>query len=210
MTLRPGSTALVLSLLLAPLAGCLRASESSNQYVGAGKCKLCHLSESKGSPYGNWLKQAHRKAYDDLASHDAQKIARQRNIADPQKDEACLSCHVTAAGVPAEMKGKKFDQTQGVQCESCHGPGGNHARTRMEEEEVEGGKVVPIPSGEIIAVTPTATCLQCHNDKSPTYKPFDYAKFLKQIAHLDPRRNHPPDYLDRLGAEGGAKAGEKK
>ena len=30
------------------------------------------------------------------------------------------------------------------------------------------------------------TCIQCHNDKSPTYKEFDYKKFYAKIAHPIP------------------------
>jgi hypothetical protein len=181
----------------------LPAGEGANQYVGAEKCKNCHNAASKGDPYGVWMKSLHFKAYETLAGDKAKGIAKDKGIADPQKDKNCVMCHVTAYEVPAAQKGKKFDQTQGVQCETCHGPGGNHVKARLDAEEEAGDKVVQLPKGEIVHVPAAETCKQCHNEKSPTYKPFDFAGFAKKIAHLDPRRNHPADYLDKLGAEAG-------
>lgn len=179
------------------------AAEGDNQYVGAEKCKSCHNAASKGDPYGAWLKSEHHKAYETLAGDKAKAQAKEKGIADPQKDKACVACHVTAYEVPAALKGKKFDQTQSVQCESCHGPGGNHAKARLAAEDEAPEKVVQLPKGEIVQVPPPETCKQCHNEKSPNYKPFDYTAYVKKIAHLDPRRNHPADYLDKLGAEPG-------
>ena len=177
------------------------SAEGDNQYVGSDKCKLCHNAASKGDPYGVWLKEGHHKAYETLAGEEAKKIAKDKNIADPQKDKTCLVCHETAYEAPAALKGKKFDATQGVQCESCHGPGGNHVKARQAAEEDESGKVIQIGKGEIVHFPPPETCKQCHNEKSPNYKPFDYTAFVKKIAHLDPRRNHPADFLDKLEAE---------
>jgi hypothetical protein len=170
-----------------------------NQYVGSDKCKNCHAAAAKGDPYSKWQKSEHRKAFESLAGDEAKKFAKEKNIADPQKDKACVICHVTALDVPAAQKSKKFDQTQGVQCESCHGPGGNHVKARMEAEDA-GDKVVQLPKGEMQGWPGPAVCKGCHNEKSPTYKAFNYVEFLKKIAHPDPRRNHPADYIEK-GAE---------
>src|SRR5262249_28854775 len=41
----------------------------------------------------------------------------------PDKEPLCLKCH--AMNVPPELQGPKFDATEGVGCESCHGPAGS-------------------------------------------------------------------------------------
>jgi hypothetical protein len=176
---------------------CVMGADEPNKYYGAEKCKNCHASAAKGNPYEVWSKMKHAQAYATLASPEAKKIAAERKIDDPQKSDACLVCHVTAFGVPAEQKHKKFDQTLGVQCESCHGPGGKHVPARLAAEGDE-TKVQQIGKDEIIHDVTIETCKKCHNEKSPSYKPFCFRKAAKAIAHLDPRRNHPADFFDKL------------
>jgi hypothetical protein len=173
-------------------------------YEGAEKCKTCHSAAAKGEPYKVWAKQKHRQAYASLASDEAKKIGKEKGIDDPQKSEKCLKCHETAFGVPAAEKGKKFDETLGVQCETCHGAGGKHVAARLKEEDEEEGepKLKDISAkGEITHLPGPDVCEKCHNKESPTYKPFDYVKFVKEIAHIDPRRKHAADWIDKLPEE---------
>lgn len=175
------------------------ATAGESKYVGVEKCKSCHASATKGDQHGAWLKMKHAQAFGTLASAEAKKIAAEKKIDDPQKSDACLPCHVTAFGVPAEQKHKKFDQTQGVQCESCHGPGGNHVAARLAAEGGDETKVQAIGKDEIIHDVAAEVCKKCHNEKSPTFKPpFCFRKAAKATAHLDPRRNHPADFYDKL------------
>lgn len=196
-----GCAGLVAVALLALGTRSLCAADEANQYVGAEKCKNCHAAASKGDPYGQWMKTKHAKAFATLASDEAKKVAKEKGVADPQKDKACLQCHVTAFDAPAAMKGKKFDPALGVQCETCHGPSGKHVKARMDAEDQPEDKVLELPKGEHTETPTPATCIKCHNEKSPSYKPFDFKKFVKEIVHLDPRRKHPADYLDKLGDE---------
>ena len=66
---------------------------------------------------------------------------------------------------------------------------------------IEDDKVVEIGKDEILAKVTSETCRKCHNKDAPNHKPFAFNKFLKQIAHLDPRKKRPADYLDTLPAE---------
>ena len=181
-------------------SGSVSLADGDAIYVGAEKCKNCHSSPKKGDPYGMWMKEKHSKAYTVLASDEAKKLGATKNIAEPQKSDDCLKCHVAAVGVAAEKKHKKFDPTQGVQCESCHGPGSKHVEARLKADEVEDdSKPVAIGKDEIIGSPTAETCRKCHNKQdSPNYKPFAFKKYFKQIAHLDPRKGRPADYIDKL------------
>ena len=44
------------------LEGKARAEE--HKYIGVSKCKICHMSESKGSQHKVWLDSKHAKAYE--------------------------------------------------------------------------------------------------------------------------------------------------
>src|SRR6266478_1174570 len=48
------------------------------------------------------------------------KIARELKLTKAEASERCLTCH--AVNVPAAARGPKFDITDGVFCDACHGP----------------------------------------------------------------------------------------
>jgi hypothetical protein len=179
-----------LLVVLGGLSGA-RGADDANRYVGAAECKNCHSAAAKGDPYGGWAKMKHAAAYRTLASAAARKIGAAKKIDNPQQSAECLRCHVTAYGLPPAQKHRRFSETQGVQCESCHGPGGRHTEARL-------AKVQPFEKDELAHEPAQATCRQCHNEQSPAYKPFCFKKAAKEIAHLDPRRNHPADYFEKL------------
>lgn len=181
------------------------ASETTarNRYIGAKACMNCHKDEAKGDQYHKWAdrKGGHAHAYTRLASPEAKAVAAKAGIEDPQKSEKCLQCHVTAFGEKKRLIKKGFDMTLGVQCESCHGPGEQHAKIRFKE--ASSGKANPeeytkIPADEIISATPASTCLECHNEKSPTYQPFCFKKRRAEIAHLNPLKKRTPEEMKAL------------
>ncbi len=170
------------------------AAAPSAKYIGAEKCKNCHSSDASGNQYGAWMKSEHAKAFEKLGSDEAKKLAKEKGIDDPQKSDKCIKCHTTAFGVAADMIKKGFDAKAGVQCESCHGPAEQHMKARFAAASQAGAdaNAAPqkVPEGEIISKIDQTTCLKCHNDESPTFKPFCFYERRAKIAHLDPRKTH--------------------
>ncbi|MFN0008678.1 MAG: multiheme c-type cytochrome [Planctomycetota bacterium] len=166
------------------------AKASASKYIGAEKCKNCHQNEASGDQYGHWMKSGHAKAFETLASPEAKEIAKAKGIEDPQKSDQCLKCHQTAFGVAAEEIKKGFDAKKGVQCESCHGPGEAHLKARFAAAAKGGGDASvrqTVEAGEIQSNVEAATCLGCHNEESPTFKPFCIHERAARITHMDPR-----------------------
>ena len=167
-----------------------------NRYIGAEKCKSCHMSEASGNQYAAWQKMDHAKAFASLASDKAKELAKSKGVDDPQKSDACLKCHVTAFGLPADQIQKALDSKLGVQCESCHGPGEQHFKARMaaaaKEGDDEKASAGPqkVPAGEIVSLPDAKTCLACHSDQSPTFKPFCFQERVDKVRHDDPRKSH--------------------
>jgi len=162
-----------------------------NHYIGAAKCKNCHSVADNGAQFDCWTKSKHSEAFKTLGGDAAKKIATEKGIADAQKDDKCLKCHVTGFGLAEDQFKKGFDRTAGVQCETCHGPGEAHASARMAaagaEEKPDPKVRKVVPEGEIQIKTGPELCLGCHNSESPSFKNFCYAERLKVIAHYDPR-----------------------
>lgn len=185
---------LVLGFMTVSFAG----GQDGSKYVGVKKCKNCHNAESKGDQYGKWAKMKHSKAYETLASDKAKEVAEKLGVKDPQKDDKCLKCHETAFGKKDKLD-KSFKAQMGVQCESCHGPGGFHVKTRLadaagdDEDDVFGSEEADeerkvLPKGEMTAKVEEKACTGCHSKESPTFKDFDFSERSEKIKHSDPRK----------------------
>ncbi len=135
------------------------------EYVGAAKCKMCHNKTSTGAQYKIWAQSKHAKAMESLNAVE-------------KKDPKCIKCHSTAGSVNKDMlAGLKM--SEGVSCESCHGPGsGYKSYSVMRNHKKSLAKGLIMPTKEV--------CIRCHNTKSKHYKKFNYDEYVKKIAHPVP------------------------
>ncbi len=109
--------------------------QQENGYASAGACQQCHEQE-----YLQWSATRHAFAYQTL-------LKKERYF-----DAGCVSCHTTGFGYPTGFQiGDQNATLEGVQCETCHGPGKQH---------VGNPKKSNIRSG-----ADTSLCLQCHDTK---------------------------------------------
>lgn len=161
-------------------------AKAQHTYVGVSACKPCHMTSKSGAQYKVWLGTKHAKAYETLKSEEAAKIAKEKGLKVPAYEAPeCLQCHVTAYGVDKALLGPKFKMEDGVQCESCHGPGSDYKNLSVMKDRQKA-----IANGmDPIAVADGSAekkCLTCHNEKSPTFKEFVFKDRWAQIAHPVP------------------------
>jgi len=174
----------VVGLML--FAGATSSSAADHLFVGVKKCKSCHKKELMGNQYGEWQEGKHAKAFEALKSEDAAKIAKEKGLSTPAHESPeCLKCHVTAYGEPATAFAKKpLKEADGVQCESCHGPGNDYKKKKTmsdRDKSVAAGMWEPEKDEKV--------CTACHNDESPTWdaaEGFDHEKRMEEIAHPIP------------------------
>jgi len=144
-------------------------SQSRNTYVGAETCGMCHKTEKQGNQLSIWQNSAHSKAFEVLKSDTADQIAKAKGSKEPAaKTWECLKCHVTGYNLDATLLGKKFKIEEGVQCETCHGPG-----SAYKEMKVMKDKDLAIQNGLILPDKLEEFCVSCHNAESPTFVKFD-------------------------------------
>jgi hypothetical protein len=99
-------------------------AESHPVYVGARVCARCHSGPETGNQFSHWLLAKHSMAYATLAKPEAKEIAELSGIrVDPQDSFTCLGCHSSGAQAEDWQKDDTFLVEDGVQCETCHGPG---------------------------------------------------------------------------------------
>lgn len=170
------SLVIVLALSLSAAAF---AQAPAHKIVGSDKgCKMCHNSAAKGAQHKVWMESGHAKAFAALATPAALEVGKKLGVAEPQKDPKCLECHTTKGFLKAEADAG-YVEAEGVGCEACHGAGSDYKAMAVMKDKakaVAAGMVVPDEK----------TCVKCHNEKSPTYKPFKFAEAWKIVAHPKP------------------------
>ncbi|MEN9681080.1 MAG: hypothetical protein RLZZ627_973 [Pseudomonadota bacterium] len=114
-----------------------------DRHLGVASCagSNCHgatrpyLSSSvEQNEYTIWNREdPHSRAYLVLLNERSKKIARNLGLKKPANEsKICLDCH--ADNVPMELRGKRFDVTDGVGCEACHGGGNRYLGPHVSGE----------------------------------------------------------------------------
>lgn len=120
---------LVCALLAA--SACLPAkADEPHKFIGPGSCAAtsCHgsvkpVAESRilQNEYSTWIvKDKHSRAFQALTSEVGERMAHILKLGAKAEDSPkCLTCH--ALYTTAEQRGRAFEISEGVSCESCHG-----------------------------------------------------------------------------------------
>lgn len=118
-------------------------------YTGLSTCLQCHPIQAS-----QWNGTPHAKAFSTLENSGQ------------DYNKECIPCHVTGYGYTGGFTiSDKTPEMKDVQCEMCHGAGGEHVDTQNLTFE---------PISE-------TTCLKCHTeDNSPQ---FDYDTYYPVIKH---------------------------
>ncbi len=149
------------------------------KYIGSYACGACHQGPVMGYQLSLWRLGPHAQAYAVLATPRAAELAKKAGVLDPQASPACLKCHATGGAQGAALS-KTHDLTEGVGCESCHGPGSEYAPEAVMRDQAGAVRAGLRPVTE-------KTCLVCHS--STHEKPFRFAEAKARIAH--PTRPEP-------------------
>jgi len=161
----------VLALALLLLAGV--QVQAGGPFEGVASCagSTCH-----GRPEGNgavvrqdeiaqWQSPssrsgAHSRAFAALESPRGRRIAATLGLGAATSAGACLGCHATVA--PASMAGARFQLSDGVGCESCHGAAGGWLASHYA---VKGTHPANVAAGMAALERPAVragVCLDCH------------------------------------------------
>lgn len=118
------------------------------QYAGGQSCRSCHEVE-----WEQWSKSRHGHALDTL-----------RSTSDEWNWD-CPRCHTVGFNVGNGYRVGADDRFAGVQCESCHGPSTEHARTAKV--------TTPGPASN--------SCILCHTEEASPH--FDQTKYWRMVEH---------------------------
>jgi hypothetical protein len=214
--------ALALVLLFRPTgAEAIAQAPATGNFVGVASCagSTCHgRSEADGkivrqdelmtwqdesSPAG-----AHSRAYRVLLEPRSKAIAQRLGIGEAASAPMCLGCHATPA--PGGGRGPRFQLTDGVGCESCHGPASgwlasHYAVGGTHSDNVSRG-LIPLENPRARA----STCVDCHFGSAEEGQFVNHrimaaghpriAFELDLFSTLQQHHNVDRDYVQRKGA----------
>src|SRR5579859_93985 len=159
-----------LSVLLVFSALTFAQTPEPPKYTGPGSCASpsCHGSVTvktdtsvQQNEYSTWVvKDKHAHAFAVLANPVATRMAEILRIDKADTAPKCLACH--ALSVLEADRARTFDSTDGVSCESCHGPASNWlgphtTKGWTHQQSIEAGM-----RDERDPIHRTETCLACH------------------------------------------------
>lgn len=175
---------IILAISLSGLTDTANSKSSDHKYVGTKLCAMCHKSEAAGKQFVIWEGSKHAQAFKTLTTADADKIAKEKGfLTKAAETEACLKCHVTGYNVDASLLTDKFNISDGVQCETCHGPGSEYKTKKIMED-----KKLAIENGLKIYDNIEELCVKCHNEESPSFKGFNFKEMWAKIEHSVPKK----------------------
>ena len=162
--------ALILFFAMAASAVELPENDASI-HTGVATCAAsqCHGSaiprDATGilqNEYVTWTQSdPHAAAFDTLNSEQSRLIATRLGISDARAAKECLDCH--ADNVSLDRRGEKFQLSDGVGCEACHGGAENwlashyNSATQTRASNISAGMY---PTNE--AAARADLCLSCH------------------------------------------------
>ena len=144
---------------------------ADDKHMGVATCasSLCHGSSKplEATPvlqneYVTWSQfDPHSGAYRLLLNTESKEIARRMGIGPAHEAPECLTCH--AEVVPVEKRGPRFQATDGIGCESCHGGAERWLSTHYQTPEITRADnllrgLVALERAEVRA----ETCTGCH------------------------------------------------
>lgn len=172
--------------LTSPPPSSHETSELQHEYVGVDRCKMCHKGEKNGNIFETWQVGFHAMAYEVLATERAVEVYKIMGMdGSPQTAPLCLKCHVTGysentISTSSTSSTSETKMENGVTCESCHGAGGGYWKKQIMMD-----RELAIQKG--LVANPKTACVKCHNEASPTHKPFKFEERWPLIQHGKPK-----------------------
>ena len=174
----PGGFAVAAVLLgVLPLAAAMAAdtppaTAGSYKHLGVATCatSVCHGKQTEQTgkdaivalnEYKVWLEQdRHSQAYRTLDAPRSRAIAANLGLPSASTAKICLDCH--ADNVPASQRGPKFQLSDGVQCEVCHGGAEKWIDTHSQQTATHAANVANGMNPTEQPLRRAQVCLSCH------------------------------------------------
>ena len=144
-------------------------AETPPKFLGANSCanSSCHGGGGQNqNQFLIWsLKDFHsQRPAATLTTARAKQIAGALDIKDAAADARCTSCHAPLQEVPENLRGENFKVSEGVSCESCHGPAENWLRSHTRHDYTVADRTAAGMRDLQNLYVRANTCVACHQN----------------------------------------------
>lgn len=141
--------------------------KESPQFLGAASCASsgCHGGGGQNQNQAlTWsLKDFHsQRPFATLTTARSKQIGDALKIKDPMADSRCTSCHAPLREVPVPLRGEALKVSEGVSCESCHGPAENWLRAHTRPDWTQADRTFAGLRDLKNLYVRANTCVACH------------------------------------------------
>lgn len=191
-------------------------SEAEYEHLGPASCatSVCHGKVARDETSNVWLNEYrvwsrddyHSRAYSVLRSEESKAMADRLGLSNAATAKVCLDCH--ADNIPADKRGEKFQISDGVGCEACHGGAEKWIEAHADEGATHENNLAlgmyPTEKPEARA----KLCLSCHVGTEEKFADHDIMAAghprmsfeLETFTVNQPAHYHvDEDYLERKG-----------
>ena len=157
-------------LIYLPAFGSEIPQYAEKMHMGVATCAsgVCHGSIRARSAtnvlqneFVTWSRlDPHSNAYNLLFNEDSRRIARNLGLSNAHEAGVCLDCH--ADNVPTKRRGPKFQLSDGVGCESCHGGSESYLSSHTDPNQSHAKNIEDglYPTDNVVARA--NLCFSCH------------------------------------------------
>ena len=161
-------------------------STAAPKFLGSQSCSSssCHGgADEKHNQYTIWLTHDfhHARPYATLETARSERLAEVLKISNPTQSARCTICHAPFQTVPAEHLGPDAKATEGISCESCHGPAENWIRSHTRSDYTHADRVA---SGMRDLKNPYVranTCVACHQNLDPEIRAAGHPELIFEM-----------------------------
>ena len=151
-------------------------TDIQGDFVGTQACVDCHETQTRV-----WRRSGHAKAWQSL-----QKTSVPPRDFDPE----CIACHVVGWNATellpyrgGFLSEKETPRLINVGCEACHGPGENHVRAEMGNNETLQASLRKATRLSVEGGAAKRQCLTCHDGNNSPH--FDFETYWQKIVHKE-------------------------
>jgi hypothetical protein len=149
--------------------GAANGAETIPKFLGAASCANSSCHGGGGEKQNQFLVWSLRDFHSQrpaatLATARAKQIADALEIKDPTADVRCTVCHAPLHEVPENLRGEDSKISEGVSCESCHGPAENWLRSHTRKDYSRADRTAAGMRDLQNLYVRANTCVACHQN----------------------------------------------
>jgi hypothetical protein len=162
---------IVAASLLLPMRAADTNVVAAPKFLGANSCASSGCHGGAGAHQNQFLVWSTRdfhfqRPVATLTTARSKQISASLNIKDATIDHQCISCHAPLREVPEISRGEKLRVSEGVSCETCHGPAENWLRSHTRADYAHADRVLSGMRDLNNLYVRANTCVACHQTVS--------------------------------------------